>query len=567
MGSSVKLQFGPPDDEENGQWETPEDVGQWETPESAALATPNLDQPEEDGPDLFGALRDLLAALTPKKALQLGLGASRALHGAELDATVGAAKGLGSTVLGLGEMGLKAKGAIKKGLTGNEEWTPPLGSTAESLGLRPEGPVQAVGFGAEQLAEFLGPAAAKLPKGIALAANAPRYLKTAAQGANLLGRSAFEGASSGVLAGAQGDDAETAAGMGASVPFVGPALRAAGKGVGRVVLSPWAERQYGKVLGATGRDLQKLSKEIVPFLLKRKLTAATQGGLLDKIEARTKDAGDVLDQAVGRVPVSTVVNTQGMLNEIETLAKRYAVKNIAGRWRAANPAAKQSIKHLYELYQSVRQTGPTWHNMRKLRQILDEQVSAGKKAFNRTVAEGSQLDATRDTANVVRRELSRHSPEVAAANKEMSSFLTADDVLRPATEKQSGERAATYGERLFRMAARTAGAGVGAAIGAATGGPFGALGGATLGGVALGKVTAVAQELMASPLWRTVSAVKKQELAELLRAGNYEAAMRFMSGLASEREGPGERLRREKEKREYFYKLRQSEKKPVEAKK
>jgi hypothetical protein len=68
--------------------------------------------------------------------------------------------------------------------------------------------------------------------------------------------------------------------------------------------------------------------------------------------------------------------------------------------------------------------------------------------------------------------------------------------------------------------------------------------------------------LVQSTGWRTVSAVSKQRLADLIARQDVEGITRLVAKLSA---GVSSQVSREKQKREYFYKLRQSEKKPPEA--
>lgn len=537
-----------------GDWEpvTPEEAGAWEPigPDDAAqeAAAP-------ESPGMLGTLRDLFAHLaesaTRKKGESLSDFMSRdpSVEAAKAlgSGWVGAGKGAGSTALGLGSLVRQGAGAALDKV-GPEGASHALGldagthNVASDLGLDPEGLAEKVGFGAEQLAEFFGPAAAKAPK-----------LVAAGGKLGTLASMGIEGANSAAVAAAQGGDPALAGILGAAGPFAG---KVAGKVSPKVAawLSGLARKGYGKALGATTEAAKASAQEVVPELLKRGLTAMTREGLANKVGERSAAANANLVAETARVPIGTQADLGKVVRELESLKLEHMVSGPGGTMIPANAEAEATIAKINSLQEHIRATDPQFHNVAKQRRILDAQVTqGGKQPFGRSIDDASTLGITKEGANLERAALGVKSVPVANANREVSLWLDTAKLL----EKDPVEKAAGAGARAVAKALTqygTRGLLVGGA--AAAGGKAAAL---TAGAIAAHDAV---RALVQSTGWRTVSAVNKARLADLIARQDAEGITRLVGRLTS---GMSSQLSREKQKREYFYKLRQSEKKPPEA--
>lgn len=160
----------------------------------------------------------------------------------------GAAKGVGSTLHGLSQLGdtfaRNTMGRALAKITGNKSYTQPsAGLEKKPDFLVPKTTAEKVGFAGEQVAEFFVPSAivSKAGKAVDVAAKGSKILKArpVLQGAaKTLGRAAIEGASAGAVRAAQtgGDLSETgtAASIAAAIPVAGRAIQLGGKAVPRI---------------------------------------------------------------------------------------------------------------------------------------------------------------------------------------------------------------------------------------------------------------------------------------------------------------------------------------------
>lgn len=193
------------------------------------------------------------------------------------DMLVGAAKGLGSTVSNLGQLGAKGLdiATFQKPKQYNVEQD--LASLGIENALTPTNTAQKIGFGAEQIGEFFAPTGA-IAKGIGLAEKGIQGAKVAkagseiarsiglgrkgaklagelAEGAvNLASRSGLTGATEGVVTTAQGGDAKEVVRntlIGGGVPILGAALK-----VTKPLLGATANKIESTLIKATKRDVE-----------------------------------------------------------------------------------------------------------------------------------------------------------------------------------------------------------------------------------------------------------------------------------------------------------------------
>lgn len=296
----------------------------------------------------------------------------------------------------------------------------------------------------------------------------------------------------------------------------------AGKMAEKFLAAP--EKQYAQALGATTVANKELSAKIVPQLIDRRVTGSREA-IKELAEKQIGEHGAALSDALAKVPAGTAADTGAVLNQLQALKKQYVVpSSTPGVNTIVDQGAYDSLGKMQTL---VASTKPTFESVRRLRQILDGMVTAGDKTFGRTIAEGSELDATREASNAIRAELAKASPDVAKINKEYSFWKSVDRVVG-STLKRTASQAEPLGQQIAK----------GAALPAVV---AGTVAGGTGGGAAAGTAAMVAlRRLVQSPEWKTFSAVQKDRLADALARGDAQKVGAFVShGLA----GVGEAVR------------------------
>jgi len=250
------------------------------------------------------------------------------------DVLVGAAKGLGSTVANIGELGAKGLdiATFQKPKTIDTEAA--LGELGIKNALTPTNTAQKVGFTGEQISEFFAPTGA-IAKGVGLAekgvqaakvgkfgANIARDLGLGRKGAklasnvvegatNLAARSGLTGATEGVVTAAQGGDQREIARnavLAGAVPILGAALKAT-----KPILGATANKIESTLIKASKRDVEDGFKSGNVF--KYKL-----GGSLEQTAEKTAKAietrSNELKKLIANNPAK--VNINELLDNVET---------------------------------------------------------------------------------------------------------------------------------------------------------------------------------------------------------------------------------------------------------
>lgn len=299
-------------------------------------------------------------------------------------------------------------------------------------------------------------------------------------------------------------------GIQAAAELTGRGLAAAGGAAVRTFL-PAPAKQYAQALGATTVANKQISEKIVPELIDRRVTGSREY-IATLTDAQVAKAGAAIDDALSKMPKGQAADVGAVLNQLQKLKKQYVVpSSVPGTNVIVDQAAYDNLGAMQKL---VASTQPTFESVRRLRQILDGMVTAGDKAFGRTIAEGTELDAKREAANAIRGELSKINPDIAKINKEFSFWKDVDRVIS-ATQLRTGSQATPLGQTIAQGVAAPA-----VTAAAATGNP---------GVAATIAIPVVLRKILQSPSWKTFSAVQKDRLADAIARGDAQRVGAFLS--------------------------------------
>lgn len=453
----------------------------------------------------------------------------------------GAAKGLGSTVTGLGELASKFRSPLNPGAGSLGDAVdelygkPRLSKSAFAAAhedLEPIGTAQKVGKFAEQAAEVLLPG---------------RALTAAGKGLSLAPRMALEGAANAGMSAAQGGDPLVAGAVGAVLP-------GAGALVGRVApaLKDSAAKQVIEALGPTKERYKAMAERLTPEILKRGLRGSREG-LQEQAAEAAHTAGEQIDQAIqafgGRpIDTSNVVDALESAKNAFRTSVRQPIREVrptaASRIVRVEPDGTAVVAHEFEprairqldgLQSIIREMGPEVRadQLIGIRRAWDKVVDQAGGFAHRAggaigvpLADQSEAAAKRAATTAIREQLNASVPELTALNKEFAFWKSLDDVL-----SQTLKRTQPHGPGIARTAAELAGNVVGGAAGMSHG-PVGAV----TGGVALGKLSAMAQMAFKSPRWKLMSAGWKDDLADAI-VGNDVGKIATLLGRVTAVEG------------------------------
>lgn len=416
------------------------------------------------------------------------------------DVAIGAAKGVGNTVFGLGKMvrDYTPVGRISDAIYPNAFAAPertlsdlvtdhyPANPIVEAL--KPTNTAQRIGFGAEQIGEFFIPTGA----------------------VSRVGKAVAELGKSGVVTKAQTGDTGTAAlsmGLTAAVPGAASLVRA-----GRNLASG-AEKSVAQALGATKEVHKATAQKIAPEMLERGV-GGSRPQMLERAERELAGLGPQMGAAQrAAAEAGKTVPGQVVRGELQFAREGLMVPNAQGVMSVV-PGSERVVRQLQRMEDFVATLGDEipFDKANRIKQAWDKIVAKGglygPKA-TATAADNAQAWATREGAGAFRKLLNDASPDLAALNKEYAFWKGLKDVLKATearTQAQSGGLVASIG-------------GVtGAASGFASGDSLGdSVEKALIGGVAGRQVI----KLLQSPTWRTrVSGPLKFKLGNALASGH-----------------------------------------------
>jgi hypothetical protein len=442
------------------------------------------------------ALDSATAAIPP----QLGGGAMQAMYGG--------LKGLGHSVLG-----------AVKATAGSIPWAGKYVRQAvddprvQNL-VSPEGPMQKIGYGAEQLGEFFAPGGLVSKGAKALGAAtagmkfAPLLNVGARAGLDALSAAGVAGAQSGGDPNAMGTAALTAGGTSAALGGL-----AAGAAKVAPALKSSAQQTYAKVLGPTTKENKLLTqKSVAPGLIDRGVTAMTRRGLQGKIASAVDDFGQQVGDAIDQLPPDASLPYNRVMSAIDSAGqKQFTVPSPNGAI-TPSPDAAAGLQHLDQLKNAVTAGRTIDSNgnavvdsrfLRELRQTWDGIVSQSKGFTTNDLVNNAKLAAYRSAAGAVREEFASEYPDINRINKEYSFWRKAQQVI-DATVSRTQSQATPLTRQLVRTGMASAGL--------------------ATGGIAHAALNyAEADAIMAaihSPAWRTTSAVVKDRLANALLSGD-----------------------------------------------
>lgn len=246
----------------------------------------------------------------------------------------GAAKGVGSTVSTLGEIGesamSKTVGRGVQTITGKKVSSVGHGGTEEVLGklgvkdaFTPTTGGQKLGFGVEQIGEFFTPGGAvtkgsKAVEAVAGAGKLAKYSKGLGQTAKVVGESL---ASGGVSLAQTGDvgEAKTSALLGGAGAAVAPGAQKVAKAFKEYM----GEKVAPKVINSLVKPISKefeFGKNAGAGVVKEGIKANTREGLLTKITERKTALGDEIGGLLDKV--KTNIDVAPAINKIDDAIKK-----------------------------------------------------------------------------------------------------------------------------------------------------------------------------------------------------------------------------------------------------
>lgn len=434
----------------------------------------------EHGGKAVGLDYDALAAAALRQDAQALPVSDRTWGDTAADVALGAAKGIGNTVYGLGKIVHdytpigRLSDAIQPGAF-DEVNKPPE--------LTPTNTPQRVGQGLEQVGEF--------------------FLPTGASGKIA---KAAEVGKAGLLTLAQ-SGSPSAAGVSGALTAVLPGAGVAQKAAG--ALERGAQKEMAQALGATKEWAKAEAAKLAPQMLQRGVSGSREAMLNTAKATAERVAGNLNDAYAAAAAAGDTVPSTIIAGNVQLARDALQVRNAAGA-RVTIPGTETVVAKLDELADFVQSLGPdipvdkAAHIKRTWDRIIDKAGLFGPKA-TASATDNSNAWAIREASDSFR-DLLNTNPDIAALNKETAFWTGLKNVLKE-TQKRTQAQAGTG-----LVAAGTGGAG--AIVGAMSGDSMqDRMTKAAIYGVAGRQLT----KLVQSPAFRTtITGPMKQQIAAAL---------------------------------------------------
>jgi hypothetical protein len=151
-------------------------------------------------------------------------------------------------------------------------------------------------------------------------------------------------------------------------------------------------------------------------------------------------------------------------------------------------------------------------SLNRVRQLLDRMTYGAGKVYGKTLKEGTEVSAQKELADIIRAEFAKENPDIAKLNAEYSFWSTLHEVITSTikrTKPQSGTEDV--------LTALSGG------VGLATGG-IGS-------GVQAALFTKYLSKFIRSTWWKSVSAAKRNQVANMIAEGRVEQAVYTLTRL------------------------------------
>lgn len=257
-----------------------------------------------------------------------------------------------------------------------------------------------------------------------------------------------------------------------------------------------AVKLFTEALAPTTKEMKAKAAKVVPELIERK-----QVGRLKKLEAvaETKriEVGTKLDELYEALPADAKLKVEPVINEVTQWQQQYVVKG-----KIINSKAVKLGDDLKEVFTQFGKEMDV-EDMRKVRQILDEEIALGK-GFTADVVTKLDTRVKREATDAIRVELAKDYPNIDRFNKEYSFWRNVDDIVGATIKRKAPQRG---------VIAKGVGKVLGGILGS-TIGPKGTMAGMWVGG----KLS----QVFGSAAWKTRSAIFRNNFADAIVQGDID---------------------------------------------
>lgn len=293
---------------------------------------------------------------------------------------------------------------------------------------------------------------------------------------------------------------------------VGAGLATRGVNATQRMLRGSATRNVANAVRPSAEGARAAVRESAEQLVDEFPVAATQGGLLSKVESRLDDAALQLERAYNAVPQTTRIHSTPI---VQDLGNAITDLTVNGKF----PPGTEAQVNVYRTVLQWFRENPrfTIDQLRRNKQIWDSLVNYYRGSMAK---EPAAEQAWQHSANAIRRTIGGLFPQIDEANKTVSAWTKLAESLRKADTMGVGNGPGRFGRDL------AAGAG-GELLGSAVGLPPGT-----------GASSAIMlRELMDSAAWQSAAPQLKVAAIRVLETDGVRGALELLTRQAVGRGG------------------------------
>ena len=268
-----------------------------------------------------------------------------------------------------------------------------------------------------------------------------------------------------------------------------------------------AVKQYSEALGATTLKLKSKTAKVVPELLERKEKIISLGKISQKAKDIMGTVGESIKAIERKLPQEKMTAVKPLISGLKKMINRHIVDGKIVNSNAVS-ATIDTMKIITQFGDKI-----STRSLIKVRRLLDDSIALANKDFTKSEGLTMTMKAKEKLANTIRKELAKDLPDLAKVNREFSLWSNVSKVVDATIARR-----ATQTGGLTRQIATIAGA---------VAGIPGGVGKVILGGLAGRGVV----KLLQSSAYKTISAINKKRLADLIASGDIKKASFFASKL------------------------------------
>src|SRR3990167_1416413 len=272
-----------------------------------------------------------------------------------------------------------------------------------------------------------------------------------------------------------------------------------------------AIQDFYKILNPTTKPLKRLTQKVAPEMAEKVGVITSTEKLLGKASEKVSIMGEKIQESLLDILPEQSTKIMPILESLSKFQKKFMVDGISAEPKVTN-AVNDIASSLIDLTKQGDEIST--QGLVRLNQIWSKTVAkaSGFERFSDEISQAGLL-AKKEATRIIREQLAKDLPDVAILNKEFTFWKRVEDIVRATVERRTGQ-AVPLSERFGQVVGGVAGTG---------GGPTKIVIGAYLGKKII--------QAIRSPLWKSIAAKTKDQIADLIAEGRLSQAESLLEQL------------------------------------